>query len=52
MNRNDPELKKYKSNSYYKMHHKNISCESTKKPQNFKIRKKSNSIKSNKNSKF
>ena len=47
--RNDHELKKYKSNSYYKMHHKNISCESTKKPQNFKIIKKSNSIKSNKN---
>ena len=50
MNRNDHELKKYKSNSYYKMHHKNISCESTKKPQNFKNIKKSNSIKSNKNS--
>jgi hypothetical protein len=48
MKRNDNGLKKFKSNSYYKMHHKNISCESTKKPQNFKIIKKSNSIKSDK----
>jgi len=49
MKRNEHELKKYKSNSYYKMHHKNISNESTKKSQNFKIIKKSNSIKSNNN---
>ena len=49
MKRNENDLKKYKSNSYYKIHHKNISCESTKKPQNLKIIKKSNSIKSNKN---
>ena len=48
MKRNDNGLKKFKSNSYYKIHHKNISCESTKKPQNFKIIKKSNSIKSDK----